>query len=83
MAFNNSEQLIEEAAELLPPQRKKVFVLSRKQGLSRQEIARELNISANTVDNHLREALIFIRAYLQKTPGASLTILMILMRING
>jgi RNA polymerase sigma-70 factor (family 1) len=77
-----SEQLINEAIEQLSPQRKKVFVLSKKEGLSRHQIAEQLNVSVNTVDNQLREALISIKNYLKKTPGVSVILLMILIRIN-
>jgi RNA polymerase sigma-70 factor (family 1) len=77
-----SEQLINQAIEQLSSQRKKVFILSKKEGLSRHDIAERLNISVNTVDNQLREALIAIKSYLQKTPGISVTLLMILLKIN-
>lgn len=40
----------------LPPQQKKVFSLSRIEGFSYQEIADQLNISANTVKNHIVQA---------------------------
>lgn len=40
----------------LPPQRKRVFELSRIEGKSVREIAEELNLSANTVKTHLKLA---------------------------
>jgi RNA polymerase sigma-70 factor (ECF subfamily) len=81
--LKESQGLINEAVEQLSPQRKKIFILSRQQGLSHTEIAEQLNLSPSTVNNHLTEALRFIKEYLQRTPGASITLLMILLRINN
>ncbi len=76
------EQMINEAVEKLSPQRKKVFVLSRKEGLNRHEIAAQLNISANTVDNQLREALMFIKNYLHNTSDVSMLLFLVLLKLD-
>jgi len=47
--------------EKLPKQCKKVFKLSREEQLSNREIARQLNISENTVEQHMRKALRLLR----------------------
>lgn len=59
-------RLIGEAVDKLPPQRKKIFQLSREQGKSIPEIAATLNLSPNTVKNALVSSLKFIREYLGK-----------------
>jgi RNA polymerase sigma-70 factor (ECF subfamily) len=59
-------RLIGEAVSKLPPQRKKIFQLSREQGKSIPEIAAALNLSPNTVKNALVSSLKFIREYLGK-----------------
>ena len=41
----------------MPERRRKVFMLSREDGLSNDEIARQLGISKKTVENHLNAAL--------------------------
>lgn len=43
--------------ENLPPVRKKVFKLSRMQGLSYKQIADQLSISPKTVENHISKAI--------------------------
>lgn len=60
------QRLIEEALSRLSPQRRLVFMLSRYQGLSLEEIAERQNLSRNTIKNHLVAALRFIRGYLVK-----------------
>jgi len=53
--------LIDIVIEKMPPQRKLIFVKSRKEGHSNEEIAQELNISKRTVENHITQALNDIR----------------------
>ncbi|WP_158559250.1 RNA polymerase sigma-70 factor [Deminuibacter soli] len=52
------------AIEQMPPVRKQVFILSRLQGLSHQEIAGRLSISVKTVEGHITLALKDLRKYL-------------------
>ncbi|RYY55085.1 MAG: RNA polymerase sigma-70 factor [Chitinophagaceae bacterium] len=49
-------QLINQAVEQLPPQQKKVFLLSRYRKLKYEEIATELNLSRETVKSYLKLA---------------------------
>ncbi|MCR8559789.1 RNA polymerase sigma-70 factor [Mucilaginibacter sp. BJC16-A38] len=51
--------------EKLPRQQQLVFKLSRVEGLSYKEIAEQLNISPNTVKNHMVEALKTLRSQLR------------------
>ena len=45
--------IVLESINNLPPQRRKVFVMSRLQGLSNKEIANALSISEKTVERHI------------------------------
>lgn len=56
-----TQSLIDDTVSLLPAKKKQVYLLSRREGLSRKEIAARLNISENTVRNQLSEAIQFIR----------------------
>lgn len=51
------ELLIRLMVEQMPPQRKKIFTMSRYQGLSNDEIAKKLGISKHTVENNLSLSL--------------------------
>lgn len=53
--------LIEMAIEKMPNQRKQIYQLSRKEGLSNEEIAARLNLSKSNVESHLSLALKDIR----------------------
>ena len=76
-ASNNVEEtntidtgnLIDEAVELLPPRQKKVYTLSRRDGMKQEEIARELNISLETVKKHMVLALRFLKNHLRTHIG--------------
>jgi RNA polymerase sigma-70 factor (family 1) len=64
--LRESASLVQAAVERLPLQQRKVFRLSREEGLNYQEIGARLEISPNTVRNHLVEALRSIRVYLEE-----------------
>jgi RNA polymerase sigma-70 factor (ECF subfamily) len=81
--FKESRELISEVVEQLPPQRKLIFKMSKEQGLNHEQIAEQLNISKNTVKNQMIEALKFIKEHLKKSPGASLTLIAIFLKIHG
>lgn len=50
-----------EAIDQLPPERKKIFLLSKRDGLKYQEIADELHLSVKTVENQMAKALKSLR----------------------
>lgn len=49
------------AIDALPPERRRVFLLSKRDGLKYQEIAARLNISVKTVENQIGKALKALR----------------------
>lgn len=62
--YKECEKLIHTALNQLPDQQRKVCQLSLQEGMSRKEVADLLNISPNTVRNHLARALQFLRHFL-------------------
>ncbi|MBY0434798.1 MAG: RNA polymerase sigma-70 factor [Cyclobacteriaceae bacterium] len=59
--FLESQKLVMDVVKQMPAQRKAVYLMSREGGLSKEEIARKMNLSPNTVRNHLSEALHTLR----------------------
>lgn len=78
--LKHSRELINKAVERLSPQRRKIFLMNKEQGLSRQEIADRLNLSVNTVNNHLNEAVRLVKEYLEAMPGASFAMLVFMVQ---
>ena len=66
--YQMAASLIDEAIDNLPPRRKEVYLLSRHERLTYQEIAAKLNISKESVKTHLKLAsesiTKFIKAHL-------------------
>lgn len=60
--FHELERLLAEQIDTLPTQCQTVFRLSREKNLSHKEIASQLGISVNTVEQHIRKALKIIRS---------------------
>jgi RNA polymerase sigma-70 factor, ECF subfamily len=58
------QKMIAQAVNKLPPERKKIFLMSREDGLKYKEIAEELNISIKTVENQMGKALSTLRTEL-------------------
>ncbi len=63
--FNESNVLVQQAVQQLPPQKKIIYKLNCEQGFTLEQIAEKMNISRNTVRNHLSEALNLIRRYIK------------------
>lgn len=64
-----NRQILESVISQMPAQQQLVYRLAKQEGLSREEIAAKLNLSPNTVRNHLGAAVEFMRDYFKK--GAS------------
>lgn len=61
--------VMQQAIDALPARCRQVFMLSRFEGLSYQEISRELDISPKTVENQISKALLMLRSALHKYHG--------------
>ncbi|WP_293711031.1 RNA polymerase sigma-70 factor [uncultured Parabacteroides sp.] len=57
--------LIDIAIEQMPEQRRRIFKMSRKEGLSNDEISQQLEINKRTVENHITQALADLREALR------------------
>ena len=55
--FEEIERIIQQTLDELPPQCRKVFLLSRFEEKKNREIAEELNISVKVVEKHITKGL--------------------------
>jgi len=60
------EIFIDELIEQLPPSRRKIFILSRKEDMSTRQIAEIMHISVSTVETQLSLAMKFMRRQFEK-----------------
>ena len=58
------QERIDQAVEQLPPERKKIFKMSRNEDLKYKEIAEKLNLSIKTVEVQMSKALKHLRSHL-------------------
>lgn len=80
LEYRQLSDILLRGIELLPPRRKQVFRMSRFEGMSYDKIAGELGISKGTVNEHIVEALLFLRSYLRNHTG---NIIYTLLLLNG
>lgn len=78
---SETQKLINEAVAQLPAQQREVFMLSRYEGMSYEQIGLQMGIAGNTVKNHLVKALKFIREYLGNKYGGP--VILIIMSFPG
>src|SRR5690606_1419320 len=69
LEYLEMQEIMQQKVEELPDRQREIFHLSREMGLSHKEIAEKLNISPNTVKNHLVQALKTLRAGLELLKG--------------
>lgn len=67
LLLRENEALLKKALDTLPPQQRRIYTLSRQEGLSHKEIADQLHISPNTVKNHLVTAIRTLREFIRKS----------------
>jgi RNA polymerase sigma-70 factor (family 1) len=72
-------QLLMDAIAQLTPQRQLVYRLSREDGMTHEQIAAALDLSPNTIKNHITESTKFIRSFLHSKHGGSLVMLILLL----
>lgn len=63
--YNSLKFRVDSLVDRMPEKRKAVFVKSRFEGKNSKEISEEMNISQSTVENHLNQALKFLREHLK------------------
>jgi RNA polymerase sigma-70 factor (family 1) len=74
LEHKESYALIQKGIELLPQRRQEVFRLSRIEGLTHAEIAEQLGITKQTVNEHIIAAMAFLKTFLRNHSGDALAI---------
>ena len=57
---------LNELVTQMPDQQRRVFHLSKRKGLTNEEIAKKLDISKRTVENQLYRAIAFLKEHFKK-----------------
>lgn len=60
--YKELNKMAQSLIEQLTPRQKEIYTLSREKGMTHKEIAEQLNISENTVKNHLVSILKFLKS---------------------
>jgi RNA polymerase sigma-70 factor (family 1) len=63
--FNELNRQVERLIQSLPDRQKRVYLSHREKGLTYPEIAKEMGISKNTVENHMVKTLKYLRKNLK------------------
>lgn len=77
LIFTEYKKILTDAIENLPPQRQRIFNMSRMEHKSHKEIASQLGISVSTVQEHISESLRFIKSYFSNRIDLPLGVLLL------
>ena len=64
--YQELELLYQQAVAQLPPRRREIYLLSRHEGFTSQQIADRMNLSTRTIDDHLNQAYITLGTYFER-----------------
>ncbi len=79
--LKETEEQVNKLLDQLPEQQRKVYILSRKEGLNTGQIATLLTLSEKTVKNHLTAALRFMKEKLRESPGTTTSLVLLLAKM--
>lgn len=65
LEYRQLSNALQRGIDQLPGRRKEIFIMSRFDGRTYEEIASHLNISKSAVNKHIIEALVFLRTFLR------------------
>ena len=79
---NDLQRLISHALEQLTSRQREIFEMSREKQMSHKEIAEALEISVNTVQEHISSSLRSLRTYLEKHSVTGTDLILLLICLN-
>ena len=65
--YKQLNQKVQNLLNQLTPRQKEIYLLSRDEGYTHEEIAQKLNISESTVNNHLVKVLKFLKSHIDSS----------------
>jgi RNA polymerase sigma-70 factor (ECF subfamily) len=71
LQFKELNHKVQSLLKQLTPRQKEIYILSREESLTHKEIAKKLNISENTVKNHLVTTLKYLKSHIDSTLAIS------------
>ncbi|QDW25839.1 RNA polymerase sigma factor [Pedobacter sp. KBS0701] len=69
-------QKLQHAINLMPPQRKMVFILCKLEGKSYKEVEQIMGINAKTISSHMLQANRFLKTYFRDSPALAISIVL-------
>jgi RNA polymerase sigma-70 factor (ECF subfamily) len=78
IVYKEMQSTLSEVVALMPEQRRRVFLLSKEEGLSNDEIALKLELSKRTVENQLYRSIGFLKEQLKNHFAFALLLIYIL-----
>jgi RNA polymerase sigma-70 factor (ECF subfamily) len=69
--FKELNSKVQSLLKQLTPRQKEIYLLSREESLTHKEIAKKLNISENTVKNHLVTTLKYLKSHIDSALAVS------------
>jgi RNA polymerase sigma-70 factor (family 1) len=71
-----NSDLLHEAIEMMPPQRKLVYTLCKMEGKSYKEVEQLLGINAKTINSHIFQANKFLKEHFNPKSGAAMAVIL-------
>jgi len=82
LIFDEYQRMLEKAICNLPEQKRKIYQMSREEGLSHKEIAEKMGLSPHTVQSHISDSLRFIKAYFVQNADVELYAIFIVLLMS-
>ena len=80
--YKESYRLLLRGIELLPEKRRRVFKMSRLEGMSNEQIAAELDMHKDTVYQYITKALLFLKVYMEEHSKDTLFVILMLANMS-
>ncbi|PWS32864.1 RNA polymerase sigma factor [Pedobacter paludis] len=77
ISFKEKSACLAQAINTLPPQSRQVYQLCKIEGLSHEEISKQLGISISTINNHMVKANKLVKEFLYRNSDLAITLIVV------